>query len=182
MTLEDLDDVIEEIVNDEDFVSSEIEIEFYDNIDEIKNAQEYDSDKHNVIILDDLNKDQLNDKRVQMLFSRGRHNNLSLFVISQGFYSLPKDTIRENSSIIHHFITNNYCNVECLHRQLASTDMVIKEFKKFCSDVWNKNYNFIAIDLTKNKFNGKYRKNLDTIFLPHTNGFYVILFQINISK
>ena len=36
ISLEELDDVIEVIVNDEDFVSSEIEIEFYDNIDELK--------------------------------------------------------------------------------------------------------------------------------------------------
>ena len=42
---------------------------------------EYDSDKNNVIILDDLSKDQLNDKKVQMLFKRGRHNNISVFVI-----------------------------------------------------------------------------------------------------
>ena len=38
--------------------------------------------------------------------------------------------------------------------------------------VWVKDYNFMTIDLTKNKFNGKYRKkNLDIIFLPHTNPF-----------
>ena len=37
--------------NDEDFVSSEIECEAYDNIDELKGAQEYHSDKNNVIIL-----------------------------------------------------------------------------------------------------------------------------------
>ena len=58
--LEELDDVIEEIKQDEDFVSSEIEIEFYDNINEMRDANEYDSDKHNIIILDDLSKDQLN--------------------------------------------------------------------------------------------------------------------------
>ena len=117
----------------------------------MKDAQEYDSDKNNVIILDDLSKDQLNDKKVQMLFKRGRHNNISVFVISHGFYELPKDTIRENLNIIHHFITNIYCNVECIHRQLCSTDMLIKEFKKFCYEVWLKDYNFITIDLTKNK-------------------------------
>ena len=44
-----------------------------------------------------------------MLFKRGRHNNISVFVISvMDFYELPKDTIRENSNIIHHFVTNNY--------------------------------------------------------------------------
>ena len=47
--LEDLDDIIEEIVQDEDFVSSEIEFEFYDNLEEMKNAQEYDLT--NIILL-----------------------------------------------------------------------------------------------------------------------------------
>ena len=60
--LEELQPLIEEIINDEDFESSQIECESYDNIDELKNAQEYEPDKHNVIILDDLNKEQLNDK------------------------------------------------------------------------------------------------------------------------
>ena len=126
--IEDLDDIIEEIVKDEDFVSSEIEYEAYDNIDEMKDEQQYDGDKHNITILDDLSKDQLNDKKVQMLFKRGRDNNISVFVISRGFYELLKDTIRENSNIIHHFVTNNYTNVECIHRQLYRTDMKIQEF------------------------------------------------------
>ena len=169
--LDELDTTIEEIINNEDFESSHIECESYDNIDELKDPQEYESDIHTVIILDDLNKQQLQDPRVQMLFKRGRHNNLSIFVISHGFYELPKDTIRENSSIIHHFITNNFANVECIHRQLASTDMLIKEFKQFCHEVWNDDYNFITIDLTKKKNNGKYRKILNTLYLPSTNPF-----------
>ena len=136
--IEDINDIIEEIVKDEDFVTSEMECEAYDNIDEMRDANEYDSEKHNIIILDDLSKDQLNDKKVQMLFKRGRHNNISVYDISHGFYELPKDTIRENSNIIHLFITNNYCNVESIHRQLCSTDLKIHQFKKFCHDVWLK--------------------------------------------
>ena len=115
----------------------------------MKNATEFDSEKHNVIILDDLSKNQLNDNRVQMLFKRGRHNKISVFVISHAFYELQKDAIRENSNIIHHFITSNYCNVECIHRQLSSTETKIQEFKKFCHEVWLKVYNVITIDLTK---------------------------------
>ena len=160
-----------EFINDDAFESSHIECESYDNIDELKDPQEYESDIHTVISLDDLNKQQLQDPRVQMLFKRGRHNNPSIFVISHGFYELPKDTIRENSSIIHHFITNNFANVERIHRQLSSTDMLIKEFKQFCHEVWNDDYNFITIDLTKKKNDGKYRRNLNTIYLPSTNPF-----------
>ena len=169
--LDEMDKTIEEIINDEDFESSHIECESYEDINELKNPQDYDSNIHNVIILDDLSKQQLNDERVQMLFKRGRHNNLSIFVVTHGFYELPKDTIRENSSIIHHFITNNFANVESLHRQLSSTDMLIKEFKYFCNKVWEKDFNFITLDLNKKKNDGKYRKNLDTIYLPFSDPF-----------
>ena len=94
-----------------------------------------------------------------------------VFVLTHGFYELPKDTIREASSIIHHFITNNFSKIECIHRQLASTDTKTKEFKEYCNTVWSSKYFFITIDLTKNKNNGKYRQNLNIIFVPKTNPF-----------
>ena len=136
-----------------------------------KNPQNYDSDIHNVIIFDDINKQQLNDEKTLMLFKRSCHNNLSIFVITHGFYELPEDTIRENSSIIHHFMTNNYAKIECIHRQLASTDMVIREFKRFCNIVWEENFNFFTRDLTKKKNDGKCSRNLDAIYLPSTDPF-----------
>ena len=37
--------------------------------------------------------------------------------------------------------------------------------KNFVTIDGKKDYNFIATDLTKSKNNGKYRKNLDTLFL-----------------
>ena len=135
----------------------------------MKDPQEYESDIHTLIILDDSNKHQLQDPRVQIIFKRGRHNNVSIFVLSHGFYELPKDTIRENSTITHHFITNNIANVECIHRQLSSADMLIKEFKQFCHDVWNDDYNFTTFDLTKKKNDSKYRKILNTLYLPPNN-------------
>ena len=36
----------------------------------------------------------MNDPRVQAMFKRSRHNNLSIFKISQDYYELPKRTIR----------------------------------------------------------------------------------------
>ena len=100
--LDELDTTIEEIFNDEDFESSHIERESYDNIDELKDPQEYESDIHTVIILDDLNKQQLQDPRVQMLFKTGRHNNLSIFVISHGFMSFLRTVLEKTQQL---FIT-----------------------------------------------------------------------------
>ena len=85
-----------------------------------------------------------------MLYKRGGHKSISVFVMRNGFYEIQKDTIRENSSIIYHFITNNFSNIECIPRQLASTDMKIKEFKVLCNTVWSTKYKFITISFGKN--------------------------------
>ena len=43
----------------------------------------------------------MNDFRVQAMFKRSGHNNLSIFIISQDYYALPKKTIRANGKIYH---------------------------------------------------------------------------------
>ena len=92
--LEDLDSVIEVIVNDPDFESSEKEIEIYDSIEELKFPNDYDNG--GIIILDDLNEKEMNDPLIQAMFKRSRHNNLPIFVVSQDYSELPKKTIRAN--------------------------------------------------------------------------------------
>ena len=64
---EDIDVKIEEIANDKDFNKSDVEIETYETIEELKYPQEnYDVA---IIILDDLNEREMNDPRV---FKRSR--------------------------------------------------------------------------------------------------------------
>ena len=83
--------VIEEIVHNKDFEKSDAEIETYESIEELTFPQEYDDG--GIIILDDLNEKEMNDPRVQAMFKRSRHNVLSIFIISQDYYELPKKTI-----------------------------------------------------------------------------------------
>ena len=83
---EDLDIIIEEVINNKDFVKSDIEIETFDNIEELKFPQEYEN--NSIIILDDLNQKEKDDPRVQAMFKRSRHNISSIFIISQDYYEL----------------------------------------------------------------------------------------------
>ena len=85
MNEEDIDLVIEEVVNNKDFQKSDIEKELFDNIEEIKFPQEYEN--NSIIILDHLNQKEMDDSRVQAMFKRSRHNNLSIFIISQDYYN-----------------------------------------------------------------------------------------------
>ena len=60
----------------------------YESIEELKFPQEYEN--NSIIILDDLNQKEMDDPRVQAMFKPSRHNNLSIFIISQDYYELRK--------------------------------------------------------------------------------------------
>ena len=168
---EDIDVVIEALVNNKDFEKSNTEIETYESIEELKFPQEYEVG--GVIILDDLNEKEMNDPRVRAMFKRSRHSNLSIFIISQDYYELPKRTIRANGNIYHIFKPNNFRDVQNLYQDKASMDMTLNEFKNFTNICWNEKYQplTITIDMTKDKFCGRYRLGLNSIFVPNSSLF-----------
>ena len=45
--------------------------------------------------------------KIVAMFRRGRHNNLSIFIISQYYYELPNRAIRANGNIYHIFKSLN---------------------------------------------------------------------------
>ena len=166
---EDIDIVIDEIINNKDFEKSDIEIETYDNIEELKFPQGYEN--NSIIILDDLNEKENNNDKIQAMFKSGRHNNLSIFIISQDYYELPKKTIRCNGNIYHIFKPNYFRDVINLYQDKSSMDMTLKEFKLLTSICWNKSYQPLTIDMTKDKYTGRYRIALNSIFVPDSSPF-----------
>ena len=65
----------------------------------MKYPQEYDDG--GMISLDVINKKELNDPRVQAMFEGSRHINISIFIISQDYYDLPKRSVSAIMSIIY---------------------------------------------------------------------------------
>ena len=113
----------------------------------------------------------MKDPRVQAMFKRSRHNNLSIFIISQDYYELPKRTIRATGNIYHIFKPNNFRDVHKLYQDKASMNMSLNECKLVTSTCWNKNYPPLTIDMTKDKFCGRYRLGLNSIFVPNSYSF-----------
>ena len=105
------------------------------------------------------------------MFKRSRHINLSIFIISQDYYELPKRTIRANGNIYHIFKPNNFRDVQNLYQDKASMDMTLNEIKFLTSTCWNKNYQPPTIDMTKDKHQGRYRLGLNSIFIPNSSPF-----------
>ena len=166
---EDIDLVIEEVINNKDFEKSDIQIETFESIGELKFPHEYEN--NSTIILDDLNEKQIDNDKIQAMFKRGRHNNLSIFIISQGNYELPKKTIRANGNIYRIFKPNNFLDVRFIYQDKASMDMTLDEFKYLISTCWNKIYQPLTVDMTKDKFCGRYRLGLNSIFVPKSSPF-----------
>ena len=166
---EDLDIVIEEIVNNKDFQKSHIEIETFDDIEELKFPQDYEN--NSIITLDDINQKERDDPRVQAMFKRSRHNNLSIFIIFQDYYELCKTTIRCNGNIFHIFKPNNFRDVLNLYQDKSSMDMTLNEFKLLTSTCWNEKYQPLTIDMTKDKYTGRYRLGLNSIFVQNSSPF-----------
>ena len=113
----------------------------------------------------------MNDPRVQAMFKRSGHISLSIFIIRQDYYELPKRRIRANGNIFHVFKPFNFRDVQNLYQDKASMDMTLNEFKYLTSTCWNKNYQPLTIDMTKDKFTDSYRLGFNSIFVPDSSAF-----------
>ena len=149
----------------------------------MKFPQEYDDG--GIIILDDLNENEMNDLRVKAMFKRSRHNILAIFTLSQDSYELPKRIVRANGNIYHIFKPNSFLDGRNIYQDKASMDMTLDEFKNVTSTCWNKNYQPITIDMTKDKYTGRYRLRLSSISIPDSSPFELLneyLFKCNRTK
>ena len=113
----------------------------------------------------------MNDPRVQAMFKRSRHNSLSIFIISQDYYELPKRTIIANENIYHIVKTNNFRDVLNIYQDKSSLDMSLNENEILTSTFWNEKYQPLTIDMTKVKYTGRYRLGLNSRFVPDSSLF-----------
>ena len=109
--------------------------------------------------------------RVHAMFKRSRHNNLSFLLMSQDYYELSKKTIRCNGSIFHIFKPNNFRDILDLFQDENSMDMTLNEFKLLTSTCWDEKHQPLTIDMTKEKYTGRYRLGLNSIIVPDTSPF-----------
>ena len=158
--------LIESYINQGGIVNGKIKSDFYNNCTtNIPDPTELNDEEKNILILDDCLLEK--QAKAEAYYTRGRHNNCDTFYISQNYFKLPRQTIRENTNLIILF-PQDAKNISHIHADHC-TDIDIKEFRQFLQSVWNeKRYNFVTIDLTSSKFNGKYRKNFDTFYFPST--------------
>ena len=67
------------------------------------------------------------------MFKRSEHTNISIFIISQNHYQVPKRTIPDNSKFFHIFKLNNYRDVQNLYQDKIFKDYITNYKRRFDS-------------------------------------------------
>ena len=136
--------------------------------DDYKNTDEYNVDKERkiLIVFDDMIPDLINNKKLNSmiteLFIRGRKLNISLVLITQSYFKVPKD-VRLNSTDFFIMKISNKRELQQIalnHSSDISTKDFIKIYKKFKA----KPYSFLVNDATIASDNPlRFRRNLFNI-------------------
>ena len=124
----------------------------YKTSNEIKRINRY---KGSVVIFDDM-LGAKNSSQIDEFFTRGRHEDLDVYYISQSYFALPRQSIRNNSDRIILF-KQTLRDVQSMYYDIGAYDMKDDEFKEMCHKAWDERFNYLCIDMTKNKNEGKYR-------------------------
>ena len=119
--------------------------------DEIKPLNEYEN---GIIVFDDI-LGSSSSRFIDQFFIRGRHNNLDIYYLSQSYSDLPERTIRNNSNVIILF-NQTLKDIEHINRDVAGYDMHYDEFKELCRKSWEEEYNYLCIDRSKKRDQGRY--------------------------
>ena len=102
-------------------------------------------------MLDAQNSSQIND-----FFTRRRHGDTEVYYISQSYFALPRQSIRNNCDRLILF-KQSLRDVQSMYYDIGAFDMIYDEFKKMCWFAWGETFNYLCFDLTKNKKEAKFR-------------------------
>ena len=124
----------------------------YKTSTEIKPMNKY---KGSFVIFDDM-LGARNSSQIDEFFTSGRHEDSDVYYLSQSYFALPRQSIRNNSDRLIVF-KQTLRDVQSMHQDNGAFDMNYDEFKEMCRVAWGEKFNYLCIDMIKNKNEGKYR-------------------------
>ena len=142
---------------------SDIECQFYESAEDVPDPRELNALNKNLMVFDDLLLEKQN--MCEKYYIRERHSNVDCFYLSQNYFKLPRQTIRENTNFICLF-PQDHKNINHLYNDHVSSDMTKEEFKQLCKTAWERPHGFVVIDLSSRKNDGKYRSGFDQFYIP----------------
>ena len=142
---------------------SDLKCRFFETASGVPDPRNLNPEDKNLMIFDDLLLEKQN--TCEDYYTRGRHSNVDCFYLSQNYFKLLRQTIRENANFICLF-SQDKKNINLIYGDHVGEDMSKDDFRKFCYECWSKPFGFVVIDLTSKKNEGKYRQGFDNFFIP----------------
>ena len=111
-----------------------------------------------------------------LFFTRGRHQNLDIYYISQSWYELTKNIIRNNCSRIM-LLSQTLKDITMIYNDISGLLMSFSKWPKFCRESWQKRYNYTQTDKDKDLddlYSLKNVSGLEIGAVPETTAFQII--------
>ena len=108
---------------------SNVKCNFFETANNIPDPRDLNSEDKNLMIFDDLLLERQN--KFECYYIHGRHSNVDCFYLSQNYFKLPRQTIRENANFICLF-PQDLKNINHIYNDHVGDDMTKEEFRKFC--------------------------------------------------
>ena len=134
-------------------------VEFIKDIKDLPSPDKLPNDLQKLMIFDDV---RAKEPVINEYFCRGRHNNCNMIYLNQNLFSLDRQSVRENCNLFILFEQRGKVLISIYQDLFNNVELSYNDFANICNKVWKEPYNYIVIDITKNKnFNGKLRINWD---------------------
>ena len=134
-------------------------IEFIKDIKDLPSPDKIPKDLKKLMIFDDV---RAKEPVFNEYFCRGRHNNCNMIYLNQNLFSLDRQSVRENCNLFILFEQRGKVLASIYQDFFNSVEVSYNDFANICNKAWKEPYNYIVIDITKNKkINGKLRINWD---------------------
>ena len=143
---------------------SNLKCNFFETASDVPDPRDLNSEDKNLMIFDDLLLEKQN--KCECYYIRGRHSNVDCFYLSQNYFKLPRQTIRENANFIYLF-PQDLKNINHIHNDHVGDDMTKEEFRKFCKKCWEKPHGFAVIDQQVKKILESIEVGLITFLYPN---------------
>ena len=116
-----------------------------------------------------------NSSQKDEFFTRGRQEDLDVYYISQSYFALPRQSIKNKSDRLI-LLKQTLRDFQSMYHDIGAFDMTYDEFKEMCRVTWGEKFNYLCINMTKTKNEGKYRsfnesKNTYIDSIPETEPF-----------
>ena len=129
--------------------------------------------KRNIILLDDIQElDEANMKKVNNIYVRGRHHNISVIWLGQSYYKTPIRS-RGSANIFVFFKVNSTKELRRIHGEVCSdlsTDAFTKLFREATEEQEgdpNSKFGCLVIDTEQKQDCLRYRRNFKQLYLQN---------------